>query len=503
MSPTSTLPDLDLPEETLDPADWEQFRKFAHGVVEDTISFLATLRERSAWVPMPDNVRASFREPLPLEPAGAERAYAEFVDRVRPYPNGNLHPRFWGWVQGTGTPLAMLADLLASALNPHMAGFNQTPALVEEQVLAWLKELMGFPRDSSGVLVSGGSMANLIGLAVARTAKAGFDVREHGLQDYRGPRLVFYASSETHGWCSKAAELLGLGNSAYRRVPVDASYRIDIAALRDLIESDRREAMQPFCVVGNAGTINTGATDNLQAIAKVRRDENLWFHVDGAYGALARLSENLRGIVAGIEEADSLAFDLHKWMYLPFEAGCVLVRDAEAHRHAFAASQKYFGDSDRGVIAGGLPFADRGIELTRSFRALKIWMSMKAHGVKKFSRLIEQNVAQAQYLAERIRAQHELELLAPAPLNVVCFRFHPPQFSESRLNSLNKELLLRVQESGVAVPSSTILDGKFAIRVAITNHRSRRSDFDTLLAAVLETGTAIAADPVATEAASG
>jgi glutamate/tyrosine decarboxylase-like PLP-dependent enzyme len=502
MSPTSTLPDLDLPEETLDPADWEQFRKFAHGVVDDTISFLATLRERGAWVAMPDSVRASFCEPLPLEPAGAERAYAEFVDRVRPYPNGNLHPRFWGWVQGTGTPLAMLADLLASALNPHMAGFNQAPALVEEQVLAWLKELMGFPRDSSGVLVSGGSMANLIGLAVARTAKAGFDVREHGLQNYRGPRLVFYASSETHGWCSKAAELLGLGNSAYRRVPVDANYRIDIEALRALIESDRREAMRPFCVVGNAGTINTGATDDLRALAKVCRDENLWFHVDGAYGALARLSEHLREIVAGIEGADSLAFDLHKWMYLPFEAGCVVVRDAEAHRRTFAANQKYFGDSDRGVIAGGLPFADRGIELTRSFRALKIWMSLKAHGVKKFSRLIEQNVAQAQYLVERIRAKHELELLAPVPLNVVCFRFHPPQFSESRLNSLNKELLLRLQESGVAVPSSTILNGKFAIRVAITNHRSRRADFDALLAAVLEIGREIAADPTATEAAS-
>jgi glutamate/tyrosine decarboxylase-like PLP-dependent enzyme len=346
-------------------------------------------------------------------------------------------------------------------------------------------------------------MANLIGLAVARTAKAGFDVREHGLQNYRGPRLVFYASSETHGWCSKAAELLGLGNSAYRRVPVDANYRIDVAALCALIESDRREAMQPFCVVGNAGTINTGATDDLRALAKVCRDEHLWFHVDGAYGALARLAESLRGIVAGIEEADSLAFDLHKWMYLPFEAGCVLVRDAEAHRRTFAANQNYFGNSDRGVIAGGLPFADRGIELTRSFRALKVWMSLKAHGINKFSRLIEQNVAQAQHLVERIRAQRELELLAPVPLNVVCFRFHPPQSSEPRLNSINKELLLRLQESGVAVPSSTLLDGKVAIRVAITNHRSRRADFDRLVVAVLELGRAIISDPVASEGPPG
>src|SRR5579864_1297166 len=496
--PHTTLPSSKLPEETLDPADWEQFRIFAHGVLDDTISFLSTLRERPAWVSMPANVRASFREPLPLEPVGPERAYADFVQNVRPYPNGNLHPRFWGWVQGTGTPLAMLADLLASALNPHMAGFNQAPALVEEQVLAWLKELMGFPRDSSGILVSGGSMANLIGLAVARTAKAGFDVREHGLQTYRGPRLVFYASSETHGWTSKAAELLGLGNSAFRRVPVDRGYGINVEALRAQIESDRRAAMQPFCVVGNAGTINTGATDDLRALARICKDESLWFHVDGAYGALARLSENLRGVVDGIEEADSLAFDLHKWMYLPFEAGCVLVRDAATHRRTFAANQTYFGNVDRGVIAGGLPFADRGIELTRSFRALKVWMSLKAHGVKKFARLIEQNVAQAQYLVERIRSYHELELLAPAALNVVCFRFRPPQVPEEQLNSINKELLLRLQESGVAVPSSTILAGKFAIRVAITNHRSRRDDFDAFLDAVLRLGRGIAAEPAAT-----
>jgi aromatic-L-amino-acid decarboxylase len=259
-------------EETLDPADWEEFRRFAHGVIDDTVGWLATLRERAAWQEMPEAVRGSFDEALPIKGAGAERAYAEFVERVRPYPNGNLHPRFWGWVQGTGTPLAMIADMLASALNPHMAGFNQAPALVEKQVLAWLAELMGFPRESSGVLTSGGTMANLIGLAVARGEKAGLDVREHGLQGYRGPRLVFYGSGETHGWCRKAAELLGLGNSAYRRVAVGPDYRIDVQGLRALIESDRREAMRPFCVVGNAGTINTGATDDLRGwLACARR----------------------------------------------------------------------------------------------------------------------------------------------------------------------------------------------------------------------------------------
>jgi glutamate/tyrosine decarboxylase-like PLP-dependent enzyme len=480
------------PEETLDPQDWEEFRRLGHRMLDDVIEYLATRREQPVWQAMPDSVRASFHETLPMEPIGAEAAYIEFAEKVRPYPNGNNHPRFWGWVQGTGTPLAMMADMLAAAMNPHMAGFDQAPALVEKQVLAWLAELMGMPRESSGVLVSGGTIANLIGLAVARHAKAGFDIREHGLQEYRGPRLVFYASAETHGWCQKAAELLGLGNSAFRRVQVGRDYRMDVAALRTLMESDRRENMRPFCVVGNAGTINTGAIDDLRAIAKVCREEELWFHVDGAFGALTRLSPELRALVAGIEEADSLALDLHKWMYLPFEVGCVLVRDAAAHRNAFAHKQSYLTGMDRGVIAGGLPFADRGIELTRSFRALKVWMSLKAHGVKAFTRLIEQNVAQAQYLAGLIESRADLELLADVPLNVVCFRYRPADCAENSLNGVNQELLMRLQESGIAVISSTVLDGKFALRAAITNHRSKREDFQILVDAVVKIGASTA-----------
>ncbi|HWK90596.1 MAG TPA: pyridoxal-dependent decarboxylase, partial [Longimicrobium sp.] len=242
-------------EETLDPESWDDFRALAHRMVDETVAHLSTLRERPAWQPLPDDVRASFDGPPPRAGAGAEHAYDEFVQRVRPWPSGNLHPRFWGWVQGSGTPLAMMAEMLAAALNPHMAGFDQAPAQVEHQVLRWLAELMGMP-GASGILVSGGTVANLLGLAVARQAKAGYDVREEGLGGDR-PRMRVYASTETHGWARRAVEVLGLGRRSLRGIAVDAEYRVDVAALRDAVRADRAAGLHPFCVIGTAGTVNT------------------------------------------------------------------------------------------------------------------------------------------------------------------------------------------------------------------------------------------------------
>lgn len=478
-------------ELSLDPSDWEAFRTLAHQMVDDMIDHLAHLRDAPAWRPMPDEVRRSFSEPLPLDGIGERSAYQAFRERVLNYPNGNLHPRFWGWVQGTGTPLAMMADMLAAGLNPHVAGFNQAPALVEHQVLGWLATLMGMPQGATGLLVSGGTMANTLGLAVARHARAGFDVRQEGLRGGPAP-LVFYGSTETHGWAVKAAEFLGLGRAAFRPVRVDAEFRLDLDALGRAIERDRALGLVPICVIGTAGTVNTGAIDDLPGLAELCRAEGLWFHVDGAFGALVRLSDSLGGRVRGLELADSLAFDLHKWMYLPFEVGCVLVRDGAVHEAAFASSASYLASTLRGVIAGGLPFANRGLELTRGFKALKVWMSLKAHGIRRFAALIEQNVAQACDLARRIEAHPALELLAPVSLNVVCFRYRDPTAPDDELDAINQEVLLRLQEGGIAVPSSTLIAGRFALRVAIVNHRSRRDDFAALVEATARIGAEVA-----------
>jgi glutamate/tyrosine decarboxylase-like PLP-dependent enzyme len=350
---------------------------------------------------------------------------------------------------------------------------------VEKQVLDWLKEMLGFPPSASGLLTSGCSAANLIGLAVARNTQAGFDLRQKGLRAAPHP-MVLYASQEIHSSIQKALEILGLGSHALRNVPVNQNFQIDLEAL-----------------VGAAGTVNTGAIDDLHAMADICQGENLWFHVDGAFGAWAALAPGARHLVAGMERADSLAFDLHKWMYMPYQIGCVLVRREEAHRKTFSLTPVYLareGDG-RGLTGGDLPWmTDYGFQfqLSRRFAALKAWMSLKEHGRRKYARLIQQNIDQARYLTELIQAQPELELAAPVPLNVVCFRYVRPGMDDAVLNALNKEILVELQEQGIAVPSGTTLRGRYVLRVGHTNHRTRRQDFDLLVREVIRIGQGLA-----------
>jgi len=478
------------PEESLDPEDWSAMRALGHRMVDDMMTLLETVRERPVWQPVPQEVKAFLRQPAPQEPLDPEQVYQDFRENVLTESTGNIHPRFWGWVMGTGTPMGMLADMLAAGFNPNMGGGDHGPVYVEKQVLNWCKEMLGFPADASGLLVSGGSMANLVGLTVARNAMAKFDLRKQGL-DGSHPRMMVYASSEVHSSVQKSIELLGLGSDSLRLIPANNKFQIDVQALEEAVAQDRQAGLEPFCIVGCAGTVNTGAFDDLERLAEICQKEGMWFHVDGAFGALAVLSPELKHLTLGMERADSLAFDLHKWMYMPFEVGCVLVRHEEPHRRSFSLTPDYLVHSDRGMAGGGSWFSEYGVQLTRGYRALKVWMSLKEHGLEKYGRLIQQNVDQARYLAELVEEEPDLELLAPVPLNIVCFRFAPLDLDEASLNDLNNEILLQLHESGTAVPSSTMINDKFAIRAAITNHRSRREDFDLLVREVLRIGRGV------------
>lgn len=483
-----------MTQESLDPQDWEAMRALAHRMTDDVIDYLRTAGERPVWQPIPPEIAATFQTPAPTEPGDAEAVYREFQQTIQPYPMGTTHPRFWGWYMGNGTVLGAFADLWAATLNSNLGGGNHAANLVEKQVVEWMKAAVGLPAEASGLLVSGGSMANFVGLAVARNVQAGFDVRREGMIASL-QRLTVYASVEVHSCNQKAVELLGLGKESLRLIPVNPDYTIDLAALEAAMAADRAAGMRPICIIGSAGTVNTGAVDNLTALADICRRDGLWFHVDGAIGAIGALAENVRPQLAGMERADSIALDLHKWMHIPFEAGCALIRDGKAHLRTFSVTPEYLEHGERGLAGGNLWFSDYGLQLSRHFRALKVWMSIKEHGLARLGRMMARNVEQAHYLAARIESEPALELMAPVGLDIVCYRFNPGGLGENELDSLNRELLIRLQEGAIAAPSSTILRGRFCIRVAIANYRSVLADFDALVAGTLEIGQQLLAAP--------
>jgi glutamate/tyrosine decarboxylase-like PLP-dependent enzyme len=468
-------------------------RALAHRMVDDAVDYIQHVAERPVWQPVPAATRQRLKSPAPRAPQKPELVYEDFKRDILPYPMGNIHPRFWAWYMGSGTFMGAMGDFLAAIMNPNVGGANHVANLVEQQVVGWMRDMLGFPADASGLLVSGASMANLIGLTVARNTHCGYDVRRQGVQAAPGP-LTVYASTEVHSCNQKAVETLGLGGHGLRGIPVKSDYTMDLEALQRQIDADRQAGMVPFCVIGSAGTINTGAIDDLNALADLCRREKLWFHVDGAIGAVAVLADNVRGQLAGMERADSVALDLHKWMHIPFEAGCVLVRHEAAHRESFSLTPEYLArEADAGGLASGaFWFSDYGLQLTRQFRALKVWMSIKEHGLDRFGRMIQRNVEQAHYLGSLIAAAAELELIAPIGLDIVCFRFNPGGLDADQLDRLNRDILIQLQERGIAAPSYTTLGGQYCLRVAIANHRSRNEDFAVLVEEVLNIGRTLA-----------
>jgi glutamate/tyrosine decarboxylase-like PLP-dependent enzyme len=476
------------PPTSLDPEDWDSFRALGHRLVDSLIDDWRRARDRPTWRPVLDAVRAELADAAaPWHGQGLDAALADFDRLVRPYPTGNTSPRFLGWVHGSGTPQGAYADLLASALNANLGGREHAPNHVERQVIAWFREVFGLPATTSGLLVSGTSMATVLALGAARHRATRGAVAEQGLTNL-GACLVGYASAEAHACAAKAFQLLGLGRAALRPVPVDDAFRIRPDRLEAMLADDRAAGLTPFCLVATAGSVNTGAFDDIPALADLAGREGLWLHVDGAFGALVTLTESLRHLARGIERADSLAFDFHKWLHVPYDAGCVLIRDGELHRAAFALPADYLRRETRGLAAGDPWFCDFGIELSRGFRALKVWLAVKEHGLARLGRAIEANCALARHLADRVAATPGLELLAPVSLNIACFRLAPEGLSAEAADRLNADVVADLHESGIAAPSTTRVRGRLAIRVCVCNHRTTAADMDAVLDGVLRLG---------------
>nr|WP_232371262.1 pyridoxal-dependent decarboxylase [Desulfogranum marinum] len=420
-------------------------------------------------------MKAALQSDLPITGISAEELRQK-LEELLPYGVGNTHPRFFGWVHGAGNPGGIFAEITGAAMNANLGGRDHGAIYIEKQVLEWCRQLMGFPADSSGLIVSGTSMATIIALKAARDQRVGLECRKKGVGRVA---LVGYASAQAHSCLGRAFDLLGIGSDSLRKVPCDAHFRMDLEALKRAIEEDRAEGNIPFVVIGTAGSVNVGAIDALEKLADIAALENLWLHVDGAFGATAILSNKIRDYLAGIERADSLAFDFHKWLHVNYDAGCVLIRSAEVHLKAFSGRPEYLLEAGRGLAAGNPWPVDYGPELSRGFRALKIWTHFLEHGTDKLAEAIDKNCIQASYLKEKIQDSSTFELLAPVTLNIVCFRYVPEDVKN--LDELNKEIVITLQEKGIAAPSTTILNGQLAIRVNITNHRTELRNLDLLV----------------------
>ncbi len=464
---------------TLDPKDWGTFRASAHAMLDASIDKLEDAREGRVWTPLPDAQRSVIETDMPLNGSTTADVQKDLESFLK-YGVGNTHPRFFGWVHGAGAPSGLMAEIAAGAMNVNAGGRDHVAPIVERQVLSWAAEMVGMPKDTSGLIVSGTSMATIIALKTARDQRIE-SAKTNGMPQ---GQLVGYTSTQTHSCVAQAFDILGLGKDALRKVSCNDAFEMDISVLKSLIAEDKAAGLTPFLIVGTAGAVNMGAIDDLEQAADIASENDIWFHVDGAFGATANIGQHAKARLTGLSRADSLAFDFHKWLQVNYDAGCVLIRDEAAHRASFSDRPEYLRGSERGLAGGAFWAVDYGPELSRGFRALKVWAHLKEHGIKALADVIDRNIEQAQYLEGLVNASNKLEMLAPVPLNICAFRY----VFEKDNDALNEEIAVRLQESGIAVPSTTVINGQMAIRVNLTNHRTENSDLDMLVEAIVKIG---------------
>jgi glutamate/tyrosine decarboxylase-like PLP-dependent enzyme len=480
---------------SLDPAA-DEIRRWGNAAIEAMASYLDSIRDRRVY---PNTTARQIREKLdralPDEGVAFDRLLETFNDVIVATSRHNGHPRMFGYVQAPGTAIAAIADLLASTLNANLTAWRSAPAAVEIERLTidWIKQILGFEADAGGLFVSGGSMANFAALAAARRAKAPEELLTKGAQSLPQAMRV-YTSTETHHSVAKAAALLGLGRDNVRTVGVDERFKIRVGDLVAKITEDLEAGHLPFCIVGNAGTVNTGACDPLRELLEVARRFNLWMHVDASYGGFAVLAHSARDLFDAMDEADSVALDPHKWLYLPVDCGCVLYRDAEAARATFAHEAEYTRVLEQEPDEA-FAFWDYGPELSRRFRALKVWMMLKGVGLRTLGEAIEKDLACARHLECLVRASEDFEMLAPVELSIFCFRHVPPRFKralasadegkrariDEQLDALNERLLIGLQREGSSYLSNARLRGRFSLRGCVMNYRTTPRDMEILL----------------------
>jgi len=459
----------------------DDIREMARVALDHVISYYQSLSDgtRPAYRPTTSaHLRDSLDEPLPLEGTPFEQVLGNIYSLAADFSRHSAHQRLFGYVCSPGTALNAAGSLVATALNVNVTGFRSAPAAteIEKLTIRWLAEMIGYPSTAGGLLVSGGSMANFAGLAAARTAKAPYDVVREGVT---GPRMCVYVSEEGHFSVRKAAGMLGLGTNNVRSIRTNDRQQMDLDHLARTVCDDRAAGHLPFCVVAAAGTVASGAVDPLAKLAQFARDENLWLHVDGAYGAFAALAPSARHLFEGMADADSVALDPHKWLYLPMGTGCVLYRDPDTARAAFAEHAEYIRVMGM-QQAEAFAFWDYGPELSRPFRAFDIWLLIKAVGTRALAEAIAENIACAKYFEELVCASEDFEMLAPVVLSIFCFRYRPRGFTGD-LDALNEQVMLAVQRAGSSYVSNARIAGKFALRGCVLNYRTTRRDMEVLL----------------------
>ena len=493
------MSDTDAPRNVPLAMDGGKFRLLGHQLVEQIAQLLESVPTRPVT---PNESPSAIREALdlngPLPDSGTDPValLADLPRLLFDHSLFNAHPRFFGYITAPPAPIGILGEFLASALNANVGAWTLSPAAteVERQTVRWIAELIGFPAGCGGLLVSGGNMANIVCLLAARAAGAGWDVRKSGVSgDGRHP-LALYASSETHTWVQKAADMAGLGTDAIRWIATDSDLRMDVAALERAIDADRADGRTPFLVVGNGGSVSTGAVDPLHEISVVCRGRNLWFHVDGAYGGFAAAVPEAPEALRGLRQADSVAVDPHKWLSAPLEAGCALVRDPERLRAAFAYHPPYYHFSEQASN-----FVDSGPQNSRGFRALKVWLALRQAGARGYRQMIADDIRLARVMAEAVRAHPELELITQE-LSITTFRYVPEALrsaggeGERYVDELNEALLDAVQRGGEAFVSNAIVHGRYALRACLVNFHTNREDVEAVPAIVVAQGRRLDAE---------